>query len=534
MNIQISEIDPNPFQVRSQEDPAHVSAIAESILRNGLLQVPTARKHAGRVQLAFGHTRLAAFRLLAQNDPRYLQMPLTMAELTDEQMFEAAVAENIQRRDLTPIELARAMQRYLTTFHKTSEQAGAFFHVSAETVRGTVRLLSLPEPAQQQVAKGALTIGSARKILTVQQAAPVAGEKVAAALAKSKEPEKVDVDAVLETLAKKAGVEMWHSYRGEPRGGEGLWPLAWKVEGLQPMVPEDLAKALGISMAEAQQLNTAGPKKGVAPDLVERHQHLSAPPACTACTYHVELNEGHYCGFKACHALKTKLWLAKELARLSQAKKMPAYQEGVDPDKFLVYESNYGREHDYFAEQIRERGEHLRLKIMPKKYTDFAQTDSPFIAIIDVSRTQVPSHGKTGTPAQQASRRAERKQQENSRQGHAFVMRVAAAAFAPAFAKLTAVDLLVALSHFNRYGRDYDTFKKLSKPKQRAFLRAVLAEKVLLEVIPERWSKDSPYGKGPIGVARYLQKKAKAWDVRLPGDWLKQAKRFGEAKVEDE
>src|SRR5688572_15649036 len=131
--IPVNLIDHNPYQPRQVEDAGAVAEIAESIKRNGLMQVPSARKAGSRYQLAFGHTRLAAFKLNGEDC-----MPLIVRDLSDLQMFELGVAENIKRRDLNYVEQAEAMRRYMVEFGKTSVQAGEFFNVSEEVVRGTV------------------------------------------------------------------------------------------------------------------------------------------------------------------------------------------------------------------------------------------------------------------------------------------------------------------------------------------------------------------------------------------------------------
>src|SRR3990170_4696628 len=121
MNIAIMKIDqllPNPYQTREREDSEQVAEVAGSILKVGLLQVPVGRRTDGKgVQLAFGHTRLAAYRKLVTDGHRdFEQMPVDVRELSDQGMFELAIRENLERKDLTPIEEARAMATYRDQF----------------------------------------------------------------------------------------------------------------------------------------------------------------------------------------------------------------------------------------------------------------------------------------------------------------------------------------------------------------------------------------------------------------------------------
>src|SRR5690242_1187333 len=76
--VPVELINPNPYQPRQTEDAEAVAEIAQSIKRNGLMQVPTARQVNGHYQLAFGHTRLAAFKLNGEEC-----MPLIIRELDD-------------------------------------------------------------------------------------------------------------------------------------------------------------------------------------------------------------------------------------------------------------------------------------------------------------------------------------------------------------------------------------------------------------------------------------------------------------------
>lgn len=151
--------DPNPYQPRSTHDPEHIKALAASIAAQGLLQIPVGRLKmewgtGTRVQLAFGHSRLEAFKLLRDsgkaNKGKFEKMPVSLQELTDEQMFALAITENAQRRDLNLIETARAMQRYRDDFGKTSAEIGELFGLSESAVRNKIRLLNLPNDVLQR------------------------------------------------------------------------------------------------------------------------------------------------------------------------------------------------------------------------------------------------------------------------------------------------------------------------------------------------------------------------------------------------
>ena len=164
--VPLGSIDPNPYQTRSAEDPDHIQNLAASIAAEGLLQVPSGRRRDGRIQLAFGHSRLAAYRHLSDaGTPGFETMPVNIIDLDDEGMFRAAVVENHDRKDLSAIDQALAMKVYRDVFGKTSEQIGELFHLSDSAVRNKIRLLGLPDYVQEGVSAGRITEGAARALI---------------------------------------------------------------------------------------------------------------------------------------------------------------------------------------------------------------------------------------------------------------------------------------------------------------------------------------------------------------------------------
>jgi ParB/RepB/Spo0J family partition protein len=325
--VLLDQIDPNPYQPRHTEDAVAVQELADSIVRNGLLQTPTARKANGRYQLAFGHTRLATFRQLAGVDPQYGLMPLNVQELSDLQMFELAVAENIQRRDLNPIEQAEAMRVYMTTFDKNSVETGAFFNVSPETVRGTVRLNDLAPAAKDALRAGKITVGIARSLLSMQKVAPVKAVEQTLQQINREAGNTVPEEVIENTIDQLENVvELWNDnhQNGKPRAGRGGWPLDMKNfpnKHLPPLTEKDAQEALGL-------------KNG---DFKERFEHLLNPPACTACPFYMKVRGSHYCGVKLCYDRKMEAWTAQKLEDASRQLKIPVYQES--DGTFQVLES---------------------------------------------------------------------------------------------------------------------------------------------------------------------------------------------------
>jgi ParB family transcriptional regulator, chromosome partitioning protein len=173
--VPLAKIRPSRFQKRQTINPDAVRERASSIYTNGLNQIPTARMiDGGAFELTFGHRRFEAYKVLdAEYSNQYGEMPLFVDELTDLQMIERGIAENIDCRNLNDIEKAEAMRSYMEGFGKSSAEAAAFFHCSPESVRGTVRLLNLPEEAKNAVRQGMVNVTAARTLLTLQS---IAGE----------------------------------------------------------------------------------------------------------------------------------------------------------------------------------------------------------------------------------------------------------------------------------------------------------------------------------------------------------------------
>lgn len=166
-NVPLELIDDNPYQPRSVYHNKDVADIAKSIEIHGLLQVPPGRRHDGRVELGFGHLRKQAFIKLAKEDPKkWGTMPVDVRELTDEQMALFALEENIKRSDITPIEVARAVEKYLVTFTDTTEQELAErLNMTQPNISNMRRVLRLPAKILEKVDEGRINFTMARELI---------------------------------------------------------------------------------------------------------------------------------------------------------------------------------------------------------------------------------------------------------------------------------------------------------------------------------------------------------------------------------
>lgn len=160
-------VEDNPFQARQVYHRDHINEIAASIEQHGLRQIPEAREKDGKVQLAYGHVRKRAFIKLKKKDPAmWCIMPLEVKELTDEQMFYFALEENLRRGDLTPMDTARTVDLFLTTFPDKKEQEIADkLQMTKGNVSNMRRVLRLPPEILEKIDAGRINFTMGRELL---------------------------------------------------------------------------------------------------------------------------------------------------------------------------------------------------------------------------------------------------------------------------------------------------------------------------------------------------------------------------------
>lgn len=168
---ELGRIDDNPFQTRQVYDPAGIAELAADIYAQGLLQPPVGRQVGERIQLAFGHRRLRAYRHIVTEIDRlgWGAMPVNVQYLSDEQMALHAWSENAKRKDLTPIEEALAMQRMLAQFGWGQTELGTKLGVDRSTVANKLRLLKLPAEVQARVLSRELSERQAAALLPLYE-----------------------------------------------------------------------------------------------------------------------------------------------------------------------------------------------------------------------------------------------------------------------------------------------------------------------------------------------------------------------------
>lgn len=160
MHIDADLIDSNPFQPRKNWNQSELHSLSESIKVQGILQPVIVRKHGTRYQLIAGERRLKAG-LLAGLE----RIPVVIRSAGDEEMLALALMENVQRKDLGPIEKAEAFSRLSTEFGLTQEKMAEYMGLARSTIANFERLLELPLVVRKMLEAGDLSMGHGRAIL---------------------------------------------------------------------------------------------------------------------------------------------------------------------------------------------------------------------------------------------------------------------------------------------------------------------------------------------------------------------------------
>jgi len=162
MDLPVDQIDPNPFQPRRDFSPEEIASLAESLKRHEQLQPVLVRRIGDRYQLISGERRLRATIHAGRATVR-----AEVRQADDRLVAELAIVENMERKDLNPIEKAMSFKRYIDQHQCKHEALASRLGLDRSTVANLMRLLELPQPIIDQVVGGTLTAGHARALLPV-------------------------------------------------------------------------------------------------------------------------------------------------------------------------------------------------------------------------------------------------------------------------------------------------------------------------------------------------------------------------------
>lgn len=162
--VHVDLIERNPFQPRQEFDPEALNELVDSVRQHGVLQPLLVRAVGDGYQLIAGERRL-----LAAKRAGIELVPCRVLELSDQQVCEVSLEENLKRQDLNVLEKAAAFQDYLQRFGCPIEELGRRLSLDRSTVSNMLRLLELPETIKGDLRAGRLTAGHARALLSLPE-----------------------------------------------------------------------------------------------------------------------------------------------------------------------------------------------------------------------------------------------------------------------------------------------------------------------------------------------------------------------------
>lgn len=164
--LPVEMIRANPWQPRSEVAEEALKELVASIRQNGVLQPVVVRRSGQGYELVAGERRYVACKLAGLDT-----VPVVIKEVSDQQMVELALVENLQREDLNPIDEAKAYKRLQDEFALTQEEIAERVGKDRASVANQIRLLQLPSEIQGYVSRGTLSAGHGRALLAIEDPA---------------------------------------------------------------------------------------------------------------------------------------------------------------------------------------------------------------------------------------------------------------------------------------------------------------------------------------------------------------------------
>lgn len=163
-DIDVSKVQPNPFQPRESFDQTALDELKQSIAENGVIQPITVRVVEDGYELIAGERRLRAVQQLeVERIPAYI-----LDVRSDEEMIEMSLIENIQRENLNPIDEARGYQTLITRCNLTQDEVAKRVGKNRSTITNSLRMLKLPKQIQESLIKAEISSGHARAFLSFE------------------------------------------------------------------------------------------------------------------------------------------------------------------------------------------------------------------------------------------------------------------------------------------------------------------------------------------------------------------------------
>ncbi|HHU19608.1 MAG TPA: ParB/RepB/Spo0J family partition protein [Bacilli bacterium] len=163
IELDISELRPNPYQPRKTFQVEAIEDLKNSILEYGIIQPLLVRKTIKGYEIIAGERRYRGAK-----EANLATVPVIIKELNDQKMMELALLENLQRENLTPIEEAQAYVNLMESYQLTQEELSKKLGKSRPHIANHVRLLQLPEQVTAMINNGELSMGHGRALLSLK------------------------------------------------------------------------------------------------------------------------------------------------------------------------------------------------------------------------------------------------------------------------------------------------------------------------------------------------------------------------------
>ena len=160
--VKINEVEPNKNQPRRTFDEDALLELAESIKQHGLIQPLIVKKRDKYYEIIAGERRWRAAKMAGLKE-----IPIVIKDLSDQEIMEVALIENIQREDLNPIEEAQAYQRLIKEYNYKQDELAERVSKSRVAVTNSMRLLKLDERVQKMIIDDMISAGHARALLAI-------------------------------------------------------------------------------------------------------------------------------------------------------------------------------------------------------------------------------------------------------------------------------------------------------------------------------------------------------------------------------
>lgn len=163
VQIPLSQMRPNPYQPRKSFDDDSIQELAASIKEHGVIQPIIVRSVLKGYEIIAGERRFRASQIAG-----IATIPAVIRKLSDQQVMEIALIENVQREDLNAMEIAVAYQNLIEAFSLTQEELSVKVGKSRSHIANFLRLLQLPDVVKEYVSRGTLSMGHARALVGVK------------------------------------------------------------------------------------------------------------------------------------------------------------------------------------------------------------------------------------------------------------------------------------------------------------------------------------------------------------------------------